>query len=350
MPTIQDRFKLRRGLAADLAAVNEIPFEGEMVYETDQGFSDGKYKIKLGDGVTHYNDLQYIQLGGGVEAIVAGYGTDVDDTDPKNPVVSSTLGSIALSGRVADYASLPSTGLTSGDAYYVESDGRIYVWDGSAFPSQGAGIRLGPSQLATFPVPQLADFDAPIGTAKVWVQFDNRISIPFTDAAASNIWLTQSLPAPPFTIDAEVGMVLTGPPPSTACVVGIGVSDGAKFRSIHTGYWPGDGITPQIELLSWSAAQTPTGAATFHYGVSWDFPPQRVYLRITDDGTKRNYYSSLNGRDWAPWIGTTGEANTTYVASSTKACLFARPAPGIGIASAFVYGWRVTPYVRSMNE
>lgn len=63
MPTIQDRFRIRRGTAAALAAVNEVPLADEIVYESDQGTADGKYKIKIGDGVRHYNDLPYLALG-----------------------------------------------------------------------------------------------------------------------------------------------------------------------------------------------------------------------------------------------------------------------------------------------
>lgn len=61
--TIAYRFQLRRGTAADLATVNEIPLDGELVEESDQGTADGQRKMKLGDGVTHYNDLPYLQLG-----------------------------------------------------------------------------------------------------------------------------------------------------------------------------------------------------------------------------------------------------------------------------------------------
>lgn len=57
--TIQYRFLVRGGTAADLSSVNEVPLERELVYETDTG------KSKLGDGTTHYNDLDYISGGGG---------------------------------------------------------------------------------------------------------------------------------------------------------------------------------------------------------------------------------------------------------------------------------------------
>lgn len=65
MPTIQDRFRIRRGTAAALAAANEVPLADEMVYESDSGHTDGKYKIKIGDGVTPWNDLAYLATGDG---------------------------------------------------------------------------------------------------------------------------------------------------------------------------------------------------------------------------------------------------------------------------------------------
>lgn len=53
------RFLVRGGTAANLAAVNEIPFVRELIVERDT------LKMKLGDGINHYNDLAYISTGGG---------------------------------------------------------------------------------------------------------------------------------------------------------------------------------------------------------------------------------------------------------------------------------------------
>ena len=47
-------FALRRGLQADLLAVNEIPNQGEPIVEIDT------LKIKIGDGETPYSELDYI--------------------------------------------------------------------------------------------------------------------------------------------------------------------------------------------------------------------------------------------------------------------------------------------------
>lgn len=51
---------------------------------------------------------------------------------------------VAIAGSVAAYANLPG-GLgpaDAGDGYLVQADGRLYIWDGSAFPANGAGVEF----------------------------------------------------------------------------------------------------------------------------------------------------------------------------------------------------------------
>ena len=47
-------FAFRRGLQADLLAANEVPYDGELIIETDT------LKIKIGDGITPYSELNYV--------------------------------------------------------------------------------------------------------------------------------------------------------------------------------------------------------------------------------------------------------------------------------------------------
>lgn len=48
------RIQLRHGTSEALAAVNEVPLVGELVFETDTG------RYKIGDGTTVWNNLRYI--------------------------------------------------------------------------------------------------------------------------------------------------------------------------------------------------------------------------------------------------------------------------------------------------
>ena len=78
----------------------------------------------------------------GVQQPIPGTGMAINLSDPRKPVFSSTLGSIALSGNPTTYAGLPG-GLTTGDAgkaYLVQADNRVYIWSGTAFPASGAGV------------------------------------------------------------------------------------------------------------------------------------------------------------------------------------------------------------------
>ena len=60
------RFLVRGGTAAALAALNEIPKARELILETDTG------RLKAGDGVTHYNDLDYLGTIANTDALPEG--------------------------------------------------------------------------------------------------------------------------------------------------------------------------------------------------------------------------------------------------------------------------------------
>lgn len=60
----------------------------------------------------------------------------------KDKVNSNKTTGIFLSGRVATYAALPAGPMAAGTAYLVDADGLIYVWNGTAFPANGAGLNL----------------------------------------------------------------------------------------------------------------------------------------------------------------------------------------------------------------
>ncbi len=73
---ISYRFLVRGGAEAAVAALNEVPLRRELVIETDT------LKMKLGDGVTRYNDLPYFSGGSTIITVsaapTAGEGQDGD--------------------------------------------------------------------------------------------------------------------------------------------------------------------------------------------------------------------------------------------------------------------------------
>ncbi|PZP64372.1 MAG: hypothetical protein DI597_00730 [Pseudoxanthomonas spadix] len=158
---IEYRFRLRRAHAATWTSINDILLDGEIGLEKDTG------KVKIGDGSTPWNDLDYSFAGAipvagdgitiddtipeapvihndGVRGLSAGDGIDIDDSDPRHPQIINTRVAINLSGRVAGYDDLPG-GLAGGDAgkaWIVEDDSLVYIWDGTTFPADGTGIAI----------------------------------------------------------------------------------------------------------------------------------------------------------------------------------------------------------------
>ena len=68
---------------------------------------------------------------------------DTGTTGTKGDTGTAGAG-VSIAGTVATYATLPS-GLgpsDNGKGYLVSADGKLYVWDGSAFPADGAGANF----------------------------------------------------------------------------------------------------------------------------------------------------------------------------------------------------------------
>lgn len=62
-----------------------------------------------------------------------------DIHDPTEPGVVVAL---KIDGTVATYSALPTTGLVAGTVFVVSDTGHAYVWNGSAWPAQNAGIAI----------------------------------------------------------------------------------------------------------------------------------------------------------------------------------------------------------------
>jgi hypothetical protein len=92
------RIQFRRGLAANWTSANPTLAQGEMGVELDTDF------FKIGDGVTAWNSLGY----GGLQG-------------PQGT-------SINVIGSVETEEDLPESG-EQNDAYIVQSNGDLYVWD-----------------------------------------------------------------------------------------------------------------------------------------------------------------------------------------------------------------------------
>lgn len=75
-----------------------------------------------------------------VQSLVGSINASIDSTNPRKPIVSSLLGVVNLKGRQATYADLPSSGNAAGDAWAVDFDTLIYVWNGTGWPASGRGI------------------------------------------------------------------------------------------------------------------------------------------------------------------------------------------------------------------
>lgn len=153
---IDYRFRMRRGLAATWASLNDVLLAGEFGLETDTK------RVKIGPGA--WNDLDYSFAGAipvaglgisidntdpvhpvihndGVRGLVAGTGIDIDATDPHAPEIINTRAGLDPDGAAATYAALPAPPAEgAGAVYYVQADSLFYIYDGTSWPAEGDGL------------------------------------------------------------------------------------------------------------------------------------------------------------------------------------------------------------------
>lgn len=124
------QIKLRRGTAAEWQLANELLLLGE------PGFEKDTYKLKIGDGVTLWNDLPYVAggVGGSDGPLKYTYDTDFESLGGNNTNYSSNLNSIP------DWMSVytEETGFTqdgnTGNDFGFDSNGLWFL--GDAQPSE----------------------------------------------------------------------------------------------------------------------------------------------------------------------------------------------------------------------
>jgi len=104
------QLSLRGDTAARWASFNPVLAARELVLETDTS------KFKVGNGSSTYSALPY----GGIMGPTGPQGT-----------------SITIKGSVATVGNLPATGNAVNDAYVVQADGDLYVWNGTAWNNVG---------------------------------------------------------------------------------------------------------------------------------------------------------------------------------------------------------------------
>lgn len=130
------QIQLRGGTLAEWTSANPIIAIREMVLETDTS------QFKVGNGIDNYLDLPYGGIVGPAGADgPTGLTGPAGPTGPQGPQGVS----ITLKGSVATVELLPLVGNTVNDAYIVDADGDLWVWNGTAW--YDAGQIVGPQGL-----------------------------------------------------------------------------------------------------------------------------------------------------------------------------------------------------------
>ncbi len=136
MTVLEYRFRVRRRSAANWTSLNEVLLDSEIGRETDNDETDLPAKVKIGDGVTAWNDLPYFT--GDLTGVLLASAIDTDVTlaansDAKIPsqkavktyVDAAVTGLLDLRGATNCSANPNYPAALKGDAYVVSAAGKI---------------------------------------------------------------------------------------------------------------------------------------------------------------------------------------------------------------------------------
>jgi plastocyanin len=120
--------QIRRGTTTQWAQSLKILRAGELGIDTTLN------RLKIGNGTSLWVDLPFIVKGDtGAASTVPGPQGPIGPQGPQGPQGVA----VDLQGSVALIASLPTTGNSVNDAYIVDEDGDLYVWNGLSWYSAG---------------------------------------------------------------------------------------------------------------------------------------------------------------------------------------------------------------------
>ena len=187
----------RRDTASDWTAANPIPFDGELCFETDTG------KLKMGDGVTSWTSLSYVDTDTQNTYTVGDGGLTTNDFTNAD---HTKLDGIETGADVTDTDNVVAA-LTAGNNITIAGDGTIDATAGSSYDDSAlvAAIALNTAKVSNVDHP-LVETAVPSGAVFTDTVFDDST---LTTAVALNTAKVSNVDHPLVETAVPVGAVFT---------------------------------------------------------------------------------------------------------------------------------------------